>query len=249
MFLSTPMGVTQTADHPKTSPFVPSSPSLSSLLRRLVVAHADSVRNITEPRTGVEFTDKFVFQSGLGSGRHSLSLVGAGARRKRLAGFPVDVYALGLYTDSTSVAAALGHTISSTPLSQSTYDAFISAGIETGLRLQITFKLVTRDKFVGAIKERLEPLMSADADAAASCERFVRQFDRVELGKGREVCFHLTQGHDSVTTCVDGINVGTIRSRSLGKSLLTIYLGVNPVSEEAKNRIGLGLRSMAESTS
>eukprot|EP00877_Chromochloris_zofingiensis_P006740 jgi/Chrzof1/2319/Cz11g10250.t1 len=157
------------------------------------------------------------------------------------------VYALGLYVDAAAAKRAL-HKYRSQPESelvseQKLYDDLVSAdSFEKTLRLVISYGSLKRAQFVNALEERLAPPLT-QAGASAVLKDFQSLFDDVNFKKGTEITF-TTQGKNKLVTKVDGQQKAVIDSPVLVRSLFDIYLGTDPVSEDAKLSFGKGLAAL-----
>ncbi|EFJ45108.1 hypothetical protein VOLCADRAFT_106123 [Volvox carteri f. nagariensis] len=111
--------------------------------------------------------------------------------------------------------------------------------VEKTLRLVISSRLVDRKKFLEALEERLAPRLK-QAGEPGTLEEFRKQFDGVHFERGLEIAFTCPDNKKLVTK-VGGQQKGTISSGALCSSLFDIYLGSDPVSNEAKTTFGKSL--------
>lgn len=223
----------------RSAPVLPFA-SLSASFVSAMGAEKVGANQVKEPSTSAVFPEEYCVR-----GRAPCStLTGLGVRSKNLVVAKVKVYSIGLYVDHDDVKSVLSkHTSKSAEQivkDQSVYDEVVkSDNVEKALRLVINYGRLKKAAFVEALDERLAaPLKQAGEEAAL--EAFRRQFDTVELGKGREFVFS-TGKNGTLTTRVDGKEVGSIVSPPLVHALFDIYVGSDPVSAATKQSFGRGL--------
>ncbi|KAF8060612.1 FAP2 [Scenedesmus sp. PABB004] len=118
-----------------------------------------------------------------------------------------------------------------------------STAFEKSLRLVISFGGLKRATFLNALEERLKPALTKAKEPAATLKAFEGLFDGVTFRKGTEIAF-ASHHKGQLVTQIDGKQVGSISSPALVKALFDIYVGPDPVSDEAKRSIGRGLAAL-----
>lgn len=174
-------------------------------------------------------------------------LTGFGVRNKKLMGMKnIKVYAVGLYVDPQAAKKALDGkvTAGSAAPDQAVFDELVQANnVEKSLRMVISFGGVNQKNFWSALQERLEPAMKQGGDMA-SLQEFGDLFNDVKFRKGLQLNFTSAKNGDLVAQ-IDEKQVGVIKSPLLTRTLFDVYLGSNPVSPDAKDSIGRGLKNLA----
>lgn len=196
------------------------------------------VPTVEEPRSEVEFPRWMDFPGG----KQPLHLLAVGLRTKTI--FAVKVYAFGLYLDARAAAAALRDYRGLRPKdrrkSRAFYRALLNGDFSKGLRWVMT-RDVDGEDIAEAFAESLEPRLEKLARSAkpevvaadrAALARF-KTFFSDELEEGTELVFAWHPGGRLVTR-IGGKVMGEVKSHNLALALFDVYLGSDPISEDAK---------------
>jgi len=200
-------------------------------------------KTVKEAATGLEFSAEFCPRDK----SNCSQVAGLGVRAKRILGLKnINVYAVGLYVDAAGVRSKLGkykgRDAEELVKSSNMYKDFVaSSGVEKTLRLIINYGNISSDTFSNALKERMEPGLKS-AGELKTMEKFTNLFTDVKFRKGLDITF--TCAGDTMTTRIDGKEVGKIISPKLNEVLLNVYVGDSPVSEDAKKNFATGLVSI-----
>eukprot|EP00892_Ulva_mutabilis_P004236 jgi/Ulvmu1/2184/UM013_0029.1 len=163
-------------------------------------------------------------------------LLGLGPRKLRIAGFPVDVYSVGMYARPDEMKQKLRRHRGSSPccLAKNTdfLQDFKNPDIEKELRIVTVFRKVTKEKFWQAFQTRLTPLLTEE-QRITDLSAFRCHFDGVKFRKNTEVRIAMSSG-GHVATIINGNKVGSVRSPAISAALVDIYLGSEPPSAAMK---------------
>lgn len=172
-----------------------------------------------------------------------LTLTGVGIREKTI--FAVNVYAMGIYVDSSAAAKKLskwrGKTHKELRSDDSFYAELLKRGYPTTLRLVMCRDVDGDDMaeaFDDSLKPRMKAILAKDAKLGhmQHLKRFRSFFDVDEVKDDVELLF--TWSKDGVLyTRMDGKFLGAIASPALCQSLFDVYLGRKPITKSGKRSL------------
>ncbi|XP_022864712.1 fatty-acid-binding protein 1-like isoform X1 [Olea europaea var. sylvestris] len=206
------------------------------------ISLADNSAPVTESRTGMSFPAVL---------KDSQQLLGIGLRRKAILGLKnIDVYAYGVYADDGDVKKFLGEkygALSTTELkgNKQLDKDLMESDVRMTVRLQIVYGKLSirsvRNAFEESIGSRLKKFGTEDKELL---QKFTSQFkDEYKLPRGSIIDLSREQGYVLRTT-IDGVEVGSIESKLLCRSILDLYIGNEPFDRKAKEDVELNLASL-----
>ncbi len=202
--------------------------------------------SVAEPSSG----RLFPVQLSVPGGEAVHRLTGVGIRTRTI--FKVQVYAYGLYLDSTGAATALA-AWTETPPRELQDDAALYRGLLVptfgkSLRLVMTRDVDgadMADAFDGALRPRVmhwtDSTGVAGGDDALATFRDYFSIDR--LRKETELVFSWLPG-DTLVTAIGGEAPRVLHSPALAWALYDVYLGDDPVSKDGKRAIVSGIPAL-----
>lgn len=172
---------------------------------------------------GVEPASNTLFPMRMGSAE----LAGMGVRVKKIVFVSVQVYSVGLYLDKSTASEFLTSYASQPKYSEDSnlYNAIMGDDLGKTLRL-VMVRTVTGDQMGSALSEAIKSRLTPGNEAAF--DQFKRMFSMPGLKTGTEIKFAYAPG-GTLTTSIDGKDVGVISSKPLSKALFDIFLGENAV--------------------
>ncbi len=197
---------------------------------------------VKEAETGIAFPVWIEAPRGDKTAREDL--LGTGAREKTV--FKVNVYALGVYADLTTAVPALKKAAGTLERKKALKDGGFQQVLlsdEVGKTLRwVMARDVGGEDIAAAFQDSVEPRVKALAKteaeqkaAAAALQQF-RGYFQSELTEGTELVFHWEPG-GRLHTMVGGVKKGTIVNLTLCAAIFDVYLGADPISSAAKNRV------------
>ncbi|KAL2942789.1 Fatty-acid-binding protein 1 [Bienertia sinuspersici] len=229
----------------------PKHPILQNTLH-LILTHLPSIPNPQSPLWGcLSLSSDFtVTESKTGSCfpgvvKDSQTLLGIGLRRKSIFGLKnVDVYAFGIYANEDEVQKNLKENhgkFSASDLKENKdfSEELLKSDINMTVRLQIVYSRLSirsvRNAFEESIGSRLQKF--GGPDNKELLYRFTSQFkDDMKIPKGSVIELSRDHGH-VLHTKIDGVEVGSIKSKLLCQSVLDLYIGEDPFDRQAKEHI------------
>ncbi len=203
------------------------------------VAQEDSpAPTVEEPKSEVQFAQ---WRSFPGT-KTTLHLLDVGIRTKTI--FGVKVYAFGLYLEAKPAAAALAAyqdlSMKQRRKSGKMYQALLDGKFSKGLRWVMT-RDVDGEDIAEAFQDSLEPRLKKlaksgkeeDVAAAKQALKTFKSYFTKELTEETELIFAWHPG-GRLLTMVDGKLLGEVKSEHLALALFDVYLGADPISDDAK---------------
>ena len=215
--------------------FVPFAFSLAPAAAQEADSPAPTVE---EPKSDVQFAKWMGFPGAKGQ----LHLLDVGIRTKTI--FSVKVYAFGLYLDAKPAAKALAayKDLSKKERRKSgkLYQALLDGDFSKGLRWVMTRDVDGEDiaeAFADSLEPRLKKLAKAakpeQVEAAKKALATFKGYFKDELTEDTELIFAWHPGGRLVTQ-VNGKLLGEVKSGHLALALFDVYLGADPISDDAK---------------
>ncbi|KAL2535399.1 Fatty-acid-binding protein 1 [Forsythia ovata] len=203
---------------------------------------SDNSAPVTESRTGMSFPAVL---------KDSQRLLGIGLRRKAILGLKnIDVYAYGIYADDGDVKKFLGEkygAVSTTELKGNKHleEDLMESDVRMTVRLQIVYGKLSirsvRSAFEESVGSRLKKFGTEDKELL---HRFTSQFkDEYKIPRGSIIDLSREQGY-VLRTSIDGVEVGSIESKLLCRSILDLYIGNEPFDRKAKEEVEFNLASV-----
>eukprot|EP00850_Spirogloea_muscicola_P010311 SM000060S19643 [mRNA] locus=s60:297480:299312:+ [translate_table: standard] len=217
-------------------------PPLAALSLGRAVAEAEAAPLVAEPATGMLFPAH-------DDGRE---LVSTGVRSKSVLGVKkIKVYAFGVYVDPGSLRGALGAKYTATAaapeaLARSRYflDDVVAGDTALAVRLVIFYKGLKIGQVRSAFEESVGSgitRLNGGKPNTALLRSFTSIFkDEVALQRGTTIELARQPGH-VLTTKIDGVEVGSVRSTLLCRALFGLYLGQNPFDHSARDAAARGM--------
>jgi len=200
----------------------------------------DPNKTITIPDTVKEASSSEVFKTSLKipGGTEEQILMGTGIRKKYSI---VSVYAMGFYVDPKPAAKALAawkdKKLAEVQKDAKFYETILNTDFGKGIRL-VMVRDVDAETMAEAFADSLDKRLKSD-EGKKALEAFKKFFDK-EMKVKDEIIF----GWDAkgeLHTAVNGKVKGVIKTKELAKALLDVYIGAEPISEDAKNNFAGGL--------
>ncbi|CAK7346585.1 unnamed protein product [Dovyalis caffra] len=206
---------------------------------------ADPLPSVVEAKTGASFPS-VIFES--------RRLLGIGLRKKRILGLKnIDVYAFGVYADADEVRNILGEKHGKLSVSELKERKEFKEGLMDGdicmtIRLQIVYSKLSirsvRSAFEESVGSRLQKF--GEQDNKELLQRFTSQFkDEYKIPRGSVIELSREHGHVLRTT-INGMEMGSIQSKLLCRSILDLYIGEDPFDKQAKEDIESKLASLLQ---
>ncbi len=210
-----------------------------SLALAPALAAQDPAPTVEEPKSEVAFAKWMEFPGS----KTPLHLLDVGIRTKTI--FAVKVYAFGLYLEAKPAAKAVeayrGLSQKERRKSGELYHALLTGEFSKGLRWVMTRDVDGEDiaeAFADSIEPRLKKLEKAakegQVEAARAALKTFKAYFTDELTEGTELVFAWHPGGRLVTK-VGGKVLGEVKSEHLALALFDVYLGADPISEDAKD--------------
>ncbi|MCB9897356.1 MAG: chalcone isomerase family protein [Planctomycetes bacterium] len=203
---------------------------------------------VTEPETDVVFPTA-LHAPGSPAESDDQVLAGCGVREK----FVFDVYAVGLYVDPLAaheqLAAHRAESGKQLAKDAAFYADLASDALPKTLRL-VMVRDVDADDMRSAFEDALRPRMvegrvGAEREAALAALATFKGYFRKEYVEGTEMLLALRPG-GKLTAVVDGDLLGGVTSRALTDAVVDVYLGKDPISDDAKEAFGKGMPRVFE---
>lgn len=241
--------VTQNSTHPfirnAFNFFSPNCPSNCSSTIWGSLSLVDDSTPAVESKAGVSFPSIL---------SNSRRLLGIGLRRKSVFGLKtIDVYAFGVYADDGDIKKMMGEKygkLSPSELEENERfgEDIMECDIPMTVRLQILYSRLSigsvRSAFEESVGSRLQKF--GGAGNKELLQRFTSQFkDEYKIPRGSVIDLSREQGYVLRTT-IDGVEVGSIESKLLCRSILDLYIGEDPFDKQAKEDVQLHLASLLQ---
>ncbi|MBL7007902.1 MAG: chalcone isomerase family protein [Planctomycetes bacterium] len=193
---------------------------------------------VEEPRSEVQFAKWMTFPGS----KASLHLLDVGVRTKTI--LAIKVYAFGLYLEAKPAAKALeaykGLSQKERRKSGKLYQALLDGEFSKGLRWVMTRDVDGEDiaeAFADSLEPRLKKLAKsakpAEVEAAKAALTTFKAYFKDELTEDTELIFAWHPG-GRLVTMVNGKVLGEVKSQHLALALFDVYLGADPISDDAK---------------
>eukprot|EP00850_Spirogloea_muscicola_P001502 SM000005S17299 [mRNA] locus=s5:1367510:1369292:+ [translate_table: standard] len=217
-------------------------PPLAALSLSRAVAEAEAAPLVAEPATGMLFPAR----------DDGSELVATGVRSKSVLGLKkIKVYAFGVYADPGSLRGALGAKYTGTAaapeaLARSRYflDDVVAGDTALTVRLVIFYKGLKIGQVRSAFEESVGSgitRLNGGKPNTALLQSFTSIFkDEVALQRGTTIELARQPGH-VLTTKIDGVEVGSVRSTLLCRALFDLYLGQSPFDQSARDAAARGM--------
>ncbi|CAN6449297.1 unnamed protein product [Victoria cruziana] len=192
-----------------------------------------------EPKTGVAFT------LSLESGKR---LLATGVRKKKVMGLSFKIYAFGLYADHVNMKEVVRSKFPKMPEKpgQDMYDLVINSDFELSVRLVIVFRGLTmnlvRKQFDSGLGASIKKLSGEKHEELLS-KVMERASDSIKLPVGSVIEITRFRGF-TMQTKVKGEIVGELESELLCRAYISMYLGDEPLDEDAKESLGASIISL-----
>lgn len=204
---------------------------------------AAPVEEIVEPTTGM------TFPSSLEEGR---LFTGAGLRKKSILGLKkINVYTFGVYVDPASLKSELGDKYSGVdPEELPNDEEFFNDIMEREVGLTVRLVIVYGSLKIGSVRSAFEESVGSRIKKFGGAENrellnsFTGAFtDDIKLPKGTTIDLTRLPGN-TLQTKIDGVQVGSVESALVCRSLFDLYIGDDPFDKDAKKSIGLSMASL-----
>lgn len=177
----------------------------------------------------------------------SLDFAGAGLRSESFVGMEFWIYTIGFYAELGNVKKCLKNFESADPETVHENDSFSKAiigmkGVTRVLRFVITLAGLTAGIVVSQFDKVLLPKMKAKGKEE-SYKFITNNIGKAKLKKG--TVMYLTLSADGTVSCIcDDEMLGNVKCDTLCESIMEIYFGEKPISEDVKEKICKGLHGL-----
>ncbi|CAM9908327.1 unnamed protein product, partial [Heterosigma akashiwo] len=184
-----------------------------------------ALADVTEPKTGIKFADRF---GGLG-------LAGVGVRVKQIGPLSVKVYGVGMYMDESSALEEISEYAGGKKADSGFFSRLRKPSIDKKIVLKMA-RSVGSETMSEALAESIKPRMSGDLPALSSFQTVLLKglSEDGSAKKGTELAFDASGGKLNVK--INGKSAGDVESSSLCDAFVDTYMddkGVSPTLRDS----------------